>query len=488
MKRFLTILLTALALTGVLCVTASASSFDGAAEELAAIGMLKGSAADGFALDKAPTRAQAAIMLVRLYGAEEEAIAAYTAGDLKCPFTDVNETAAPFAAWLADKGLASGTSETTFGASSPCTGKAYTIFLLRALGYQDNVDFTNANAQAFAQSCGLLDTSLFTGTFLRDDLVALTYQALGTDLKDGSTYLLASLIKSGAVDADAAKPITEKIEAYRALQRSGEAAAQGLDTSVDAKVGMSVTVKGAGSGTALDMTQKADAAVKGNIKMILDKELQMAMDMTVTVTDGDASETENVEYWLKDGVVYVRSGEMAYQVSTAMGMDAETLTALMEQASGKTYAAMLPFIESITTKTSGGNTVYTLVLNDAFAGMLNGLFGQILGMMDAGVDMDMTVTLGGSTITYTVGQDGTLKSAAADMTLKADLNASDGQDSLTVSAAMDVDMTMDVQAVGNDVTITFPDFSGFEEITGSADSGIIGGADGPTAIYGVTNF
>ena len=262
MKRFLTILLTALALTGVLCVTASASSFDGAAEELAAIGMLKGSTADGFALDKAPTRAQAAIMLVRLYGAEEEAIAAYTAGDLKCPFTDVNETAAPFAAWLADKGLASGTSETTFGASSPCTGKAYTIFLLRALGYQDNVDFTSANAQAFAQSCGLLDTSLFTGTFLRDDLVALTYQALGTDLKDGSTYLLASLIKSGAVDADAAKPITEKIEAYRALQRSGEAAAQGLDTSVDAKVGMSVTVKGAGSGTALDMTQKADAAVK----------------------------------------------------------------------------------------------------------------------------------------------------------------------------------------------------------------------------------
>ena len=40
MKRFLTILLTTLALAGLLCVNASASSFDGPAAELAAIGML----------------------------------------------------------------------------------------------------------------------------------------------------------------------------------------------------------------------------------------------------------------------------------------------------------------------------------------------------------------------------------------------------------------------------------------------------------------
>ena len=112
MKRFLTILLTTLALAGLLCVSASASSFDGPAAELSAIGMLKGGSG-GFDLDKAPTRSQAAIMLVRLYGAEEEAKAAYAAGDLQCPFTDVNGTAAPFAAWLKDKGLASGTSETT---------------------------------------------------------------------------------------------------------------------------------------------------------------------------------------------------------------------------------------------------------------------------------------------------------------------------------------------------------------------------------------
>ena len=474
MKRFLTILLTTLALAGLLCVTASASSFDGPAAELSAIGMLKGGA-DGFALDKAPTRAQAAIMLVRLFGAEEEAKAAYAAGELECPFTDVNETAAPFAAWLADKGLASGTSETAFGASNPCTGKAYTIFLLRALGYKDNVDFTSANAQEFAAGVGLLDTSAFTGTFLRDDLVALTYQALGADLKDGETYLLASLIESGAVDAAAAKPITDKIESYRALQASGAAAAQGLDASVDANMGMNISIKG--SDASLNMAQKADAAVKGNIKMVLDKAPQMAMDMTVTVTDGGMEETQKAEYWMKDGVVYVRSGEEAYQMPSGMGMDMESLSALMEQSSAQAGAAMLPFIDAIGVKDSGGNTVYTLKLNKGFAGLINGLMGQVLGELNtAGLDMDMNFSMDNSAISYTVGQDGALKSADIDMTLKADVNASDGADSLVMTLTVDMDMTMDVNAMGGSVKISFPDFSDFEKL--------IGGADGSTGITG----
>ena len=476
MKRFLTILLTTLALAGLLCVSASASSFDGPAAELSAIGMLKGGSG-GFDLDKAPTRSQAAIMLVRLYGAEEEAKAAYAAGDLQCPFTDVNGTAAPFAAWLKDKGLASGTSETTFGGSEPCSAKAYTIFLLRALGYQDNVDFTAANAQEFAMGLGLLDTSALTGKFLRDDLAAMTYQALGMDRKDGDTYLLASLIESGAVDAAAAKPMTDKIEAYRALQASGAAAAQGLDTTVDVKMAMSLGVKGTEGGTSLDMTQKADATVKGRIQMVLDKELQMAMDLTVTATDGENTETEKMEYWLKDGVVYVRSGDMSYQMPAGMGLDMETLADLLEQSAGQSYAAMLPFIDSITAKASGGNTLYTLKLNNAFAGMINGLTGQILGVLEAGADLDMkmSLSLDGSTITYTVDKDGTLKSAAADLTLKAGVKASDGKDSLTADVSADLDMTMEVKAMGKAVKISFPDFSGFEDL--------IGGAGGPTGIF-----
>ena len=163
-------------------------------------------------------------------------------------------------------------------------------------------------------------------------------------------------------------------------------------------------------------------------------------------------------------------------------MDMESFTALMEQASGKTSAALLPFIDSITAKTSGGNTVYTLKLNDAFAGIINGLMGQIMSVIpqEEGLDMDMSFTLDGSTITYTVDKDGALKSAAVDLTLKADLGASDGQDSLAVSVSMDMDTTMDVKALGKDVKISFPDFSDFEEL--------LGGADGPTAIMGTVTF
>lgn len=320
---------------------------------------------------------------------------------------------------------------------------------------------------------GLLDTSVFTGTFLRDDLAALTYQALGTDLKGGETYLLASLIESGAVDADAAGPTTEKIEAYRALQASGADAAQGMDAAVDAKMGMDISVKG--SDASMNLTQKANAAVKGSIQMVLDKDVQMAMDMTVTVTGGETPETEKVEYWLKDGVTYVRSGEEAYQMPLGAGMDMESLTALMEQSSAQSGSALLPFIESITAESSGGNTVYTLKLNGAFAGMMNGLTGSVLDALGtAGMDMDMDFSLDGGTITYTVGQDGALKSAAIDMTVKAAVDASDGTETVSLQLSMDMDMTMDIKSMGKGVKISFPDFSDFEEL--------IGGADGSTGV------
>ena len=94
MKRFFTLLLTALLLSAALCVTASASDFDAVADDLSAIGMFRGTAG-GYELDRAPTRSEAAIMLVRLYGAEDAAKAAYEAGEIRHPFTDVSEFSSP---------------------------------------------------------------------------------------------------------------------------------------------------------------------------------------------------------------------------------------------------------------------------------------------------------------------------------------------------------------------------------------------------------
>lgn len=159
MKRILTILAATLLLTAAMAGTASASSYDSVAEELSAIGVFRGTAG-GFELDRAPTRSEAAIMLVRLYGAEDEAKAAYEAGEISMPFTDVSETAAPSVAWLYSQGITNGTSATTFGASSPCSAKMYCAFLLRALGYEDGVDFLYADTLDFAMLHGLFNLSM----------------------------------------------------------------------------------------------------------------------------------------------------------------------------------------------------------------------------------------------------------------------------------------------------------------------------------------
>lgn len=482
MKRFVTILLTVLALVGALCVSASASSFDSAAEELSAIGMFRGNAS-GFDLDSVPTRGQAAIMLVRLHGAETQAQNTYKSGRITCPFTDVNETVAPYAAWLADEGLAAGITETTFGASEPCTAKAYTIFLLRALGYRDKVDFTTANAEEFAQSLGLLDTSMFTGKFLRDDLAAMTYQALGTDLKDGSTYLLDYLIKEGGIDASDALPIVEKIEACRAINGASQSLNKGVSAGLDVNMAITLSNTPAGASQPTGQIENTVVAVKGDITAVMSKPgmPQMAMDLTVTA-DG---ESETVKMWMREGWLYTQSGETA--VKTNMGADYELLQFLLTSDLDKTSgSAILPFLDYVGKKTSGGETTYTLEMNDAFESMINGLISQILketGLPEGTVGK---LNLHNISYAYSIMNNGMLKSVSGDMVMSMSVP---GVGSGTTTLGMVMEMKMDVKASGGGVKIDFPDFSGFEEVIGGAEAsaiGVIGGADGPTAIITTT--
>ena len=113
-----------LAIIFALCASLSlavlAADFEHCAEAMNEIGIFKGTQA-GFELDRAPTRAEAATMLVRLLGAEEEALAlSYTA-----PYTDVADWAKPYVQYLHDAGLTKGTSETTFGPDEALTEEAF---------------------------------------------------------------------------------------------------------------------------------------------------------------------------------------------------------------------------------------------------------------------------------------------------------------------------------------------------------------------------
>ena len=110
-----------------LCTQALAVSPQSCAEELSAIDVFRGTDT-GFELDRAPKRSEAAVMLVRLYGAEEEALSLYEAGLIAHPFEDVSGWAAPYLAWLYSEGLVRGVSETRYGADAPCRARDYALF------------------------------------------------------------------------------------------------------------------------------------------------------------------------------------------------------------------------------------------------------------------------------------------------------------------------------------------------------------------------
>lgn len=467
MKRFLTSLVTVLLLTMALTVAASASDFDAAAKDLSAIGVFRGTEA-GFELDRAPTRSEAAIMLVRLYGAEEQAAADYEAGTISHPFTDVSDFTAPYVAWLYTNGLTNGTSATTFGSAAPCSAQQYTVFLLRALGYEDGKDFDYAQAPEFAVTKGLFDTSMFGGTFLRDDLAAVTYQALAADLKDGSAYLLKSLVESGAVDARAAQPITQKIETYRALlSASSNAMNGGLDTDFDMDMQMDLALSGTDSGEPLDEQMQLGMTASGRVQMILAEEPQMAINMETTIL----GETMNMGEWMKDGWIYVQTemnGETSKVKYQAEGMDAfmALYQELLDQSVSQMNGAMLPMIDSITAKTSGGNTVYTLKLNNSISGMVQDLVGMLGDALPEEVGLDMALELKDCTYTYTVSSGGRLKDCTAVVDAALTMNLDGGEEgTMAVNLGIKMDMSMDINAMGKNVRITYPDFSGFVDLT-----------------------
>ena len=87
MRRATAGVLAAAALTGM----AGAANFTHCADALKNMGLLVGTQ-NGYELDRTPTRAEAAIMLVRLLGEEDAAMV----GNYDVPFTDVPDWAAPY--------------------------------------------------------------------------------------------------------------------------------------------------------------------------------------------------------------------------------------------------------------------------------------------------------------------------------------------------------------------------------------------------------
>ncbi len=98
------------------------------AQMLYGLGLFRGTQ-NGFELDRVLRRDEAAAMLVRFLGGEEQALA----GEWSHPFTDVPQWANPYVGWLYENGLTNGVSGDQYGAAQETTTGQYVTFLSRAL-------------------------------------------------------------------------------------------------------------------------------------------------------------------------------------------------------------------------------------------------------------------------------------------------------------------------------------------------------------------
>lgn len=188
------------ALTGSAAASGSCADSTRRADQLASLHLFQGTA-DGYQLDRAPTRMQGLVMLIRLLGLEQEALD--YSGD--APFTDLT-WGQSYAAYAYANGLTRGTSATTFQPDGKLTARNYITFLLRALGYQDNQDFDQNTQLSFAADISLITRDaaqkLASVTLNRGDMTDLSYAALTCRFHQ-SQITLAEKLRDAGVFTDA---------------------------------------------------------------------------------------------------------------------------------------------------------------------------------------------------------------------------------------------------------------------------------------------
>ena len=203
-KKLLSLIL-ALTLALSLAVPAFAVTPEDAQEDamlLYNLGLFKGTGttADGspkFDLDRAPTRAEAVTILVRLLGAEEAA----TQKTIATPFTDVPAWAKPYVGYAYSKGYTNGVDAKHFGPNNTVSAAQFLTFLLRALGYKDGTDFTWDSPWTLTDRLGISNGAYNakTKTFLRADAAALSASTLYAKKKGSDKTLLKDLLDNGAI-------------------------------------------------------------------------------------------------------------------------------------------------------------------------------------------------------------------------------------------------------------------------------------------------
>ncbi len=231
-------------------VTTPAIDYTSSADVLYELGLFQGIGYDAqgkpiYDLGARCTRAEAAVMLMRLLGLEEEAKTAPAS-----PFTDLQDWQKPAVNVLYQKGMISGASADKFEPESSCTLEMYATFMLRALGYSDKSgDFRFESAPLFAMQIGLADNFSYDLTaFRRDEAAQMSRMALDVKPKGSDETLLAQLVNKGVVAKEKAEALDQGnqkiLEVLKKTDAAVPYAADVLATLIDHETGSTMSLEG----------------------------------------------------------------------------------------------------------------------------------------------------------------------------------------------------------------------------------------------------
>ena len=438
MKRLLKTLSASLLIVGSLAVSAAAANFDHCADALKDLGLFQGTA-QGYELDRAPTRGEAATMLVRLLGKETEAKKlTYSA-----PFTDLDGWQKPYVQYLYDNKLTSGATATTFEPEEPCTANMYAAFLLRALGYSEAADgYTYKQSVDKAYSIGLADIANCdtNAPFLRDNVAAMSYTALACPPKgETDMLLLEKLVKEGSVDSAKAAPVLKTFETVAVYNADAALASQQTKADMDVDVSMSMAQNGnklMSLSMPMNMKMDMDLANMDQSKLAMKGDMKIEVDPSL-VAEGESTKQEaTIECYYADGVYYISSmgQKIKMDVSFEDSMAGITDWTLMQS----NPVSMIKSIEK------SGDTYTVTYAGGALGGMVNSIMGAA-GMGDAVAGFSFNIDEMTAKETVKNGQ-----LSAMDVAMRMSVSA-EGQ-----TLGMDMVMKYKVNAMGDSVKITLP--------------------------------
>lgn len=307
MNRWLRAVCVGAAAAAMLTASAFAANYTNCADSLHEMGLFQGTQ-NGYDLDRTPTRAEAAVMLVRLLGKEAEAKAlTYTA-----PFTDLKGWEKPYVQYLYSNGLANGTNRTTFNPTGKCTAQMYAVFLLRALGYSDTADFSYANAIETAREQGIYDTGIINvQNFLRDDAAAASYTVLSVSPKNSEGTLLDQLVSENAITEADAKQYQSLFSTYAQYREA--------TAGMDALLHYSVNSEFA-SPAAVTHDGRTVMQVQTSETTVFDREKnELLTDRKMTLSAPNTSDKQLLtQSYLSDGALYHKlNGSWSAELVTA---------------------------------------------------------------------------------------------------------------------------------------------------------------------------